>query len=457
MAIKKSIVMTPAGTMQQVSSSDDANDDVDAVSTSNVTSLSGLSTTVDTVPLDTDGMRVLLTAQTTTSENGIWIVHSTSWTRAPDLKDGDGAQGAFQVSTGGSTYAATGWICTTKSPNDIVGTNGLTFVQISASAVAAPHHASHEYGGSDAVTLAQSQVTNLTTDLAAKLAASEKGAASGVATLDGSSKLTSSQLPAIAESDVTGLTSDLASKIASSEKGAASGVATLDGSSKLTSSQLPAIAESAVTNLTTDLAAKIASSEKGANSGVATLDSSGKLTGSQVPAIAITDTFVVASQSAMLALTAQTGDVAVRTDLSKCYILKGTDPTTLSEWQELLTPTSPPASHHTSHESGGSDQVTLAQSQITGLKVRKDVTYQVTTHATDMELTNWGTISKPSGITTVGKVIIGSASADADANAIFGAGVFISWKLVSGDIYVKFVSGLELSTAYTFVLEVVDA
>jgi hypothetical protein len=84
----------------------------------------------------------------------------------------------------------------------------------------------------------------------------------------------------------------------------------------------------------------ILASQKGANSGVATLNSSGKIPNSQIPAIAITDTFVVASEVAMLALsTAETGDVAVRTDLNKCFILQGTDPATLGDWVELLTPT----------------------------------------------------------------------------------------------------------------------
>ena len=53
------------------------------------------------------------------------------------------------------------------------------------------------------------------------------------------------------------------------------------------------------------------------------LDSNGKLADSVVPKIAMTNTFVVASQTAMLALTsAQEGDVAIRTDLSKSFILK---------------------------------------------------------------------------------------------------------------------------------------
>ncbi len=67
----------------------------------------------------------------------------------------------------------------------------------------------------------------------------------------------------------------------------------------------------------------------------------GKLATSQIPALAITETFVVVSEVAMLALTAQMGDVAIRSDLSKTYILQGADPTVLSNWVELQTPASP--------------------------------------------------------------------------------------------------------------------
>ena len=77
----------------------------------------------------------------------------------------------------------------------------------------------------------------------------------------------------------------------------------------------------------------------GANNGLATLDATGKLTTSQLPNLAISDTFVVASQAAMLALTAQTGDIAVRTDLNKTFILRVNDATVLANWQEMLTPT----------------------------------------------------------------------------------------------------------------------
>lgn len=80
-------------------------------------------------------------------------------------------------------------------------------------------------------------------------------------------------------------------------------------------------------------------SQKGANSGIAELDAGGKVPATQLPAIAITDTFVVANEAAMLALTAQTGDLAVRTDVNKSFILTAEPSSTLGNWQELLTPT----------------------------------------------------------------------------------------------------------------------
>ena len=71
---------------------------------------------------------------------------------------------------------------------------------------------------------------------------------------------------------------------------------------------------------------------------IATL-TGGKLTPSQIPAIAITDTFVRDSEAAMLALDCETGDICIRTDENKTYILQGTDPSKLSDWQQLKSPT----------------------------------------------------------------------------------------------------------------------
>lgn len=74
-------------------------------------------------------------------------------------------------------------------------------------------------------------------------------------------------------------------------------------------------------------------------SGFATLDGGGKIPVAQLPAIAITDTFEAGSQAAMLALTAQKGDIAIRSDLSKSFVLALDPASTLGNWKELKTPT----------------------------------------------------------------------------------------------------------------------
>jgi hypothetical protein len=92
-----------------------------------------------------------------------------------------------------------------------------------------------------------------------------------------------------------------------------------------------------ITNTGTSTSANIGINAGVAN-GVATLDGSGLIPTSQLPPLAISDTFVVASQAAMLALTAQVGDVAVRTDINQTFILQASPPTTLANWVQILTP-----------------------------------------------------------------------------------------------------------------------
>ena len=96
--------------------------------------------------------------------------------------------------------------------------------------------------------------------------------------------------------------------------GAASGIAPLDSSSKVPMINLPA----------------------GTAGGVATLDGTGKVPTSQLPGVSLTNTYVVADEASMLALTASQGDVAVRTDESKTYILASEPASTLSNWVEIL-------------------------------------------------------------------------------------------------------------------------
>ena len=82
----------------------------------------------------------------------------------------------------------------------------------------------------------------------------------------------------------------------------------------------------------------ILQAEKNVANGVAALDSNGKISDAVLPPLAIGQTFVVSSEADQLALTAQRGDVCVRTDISKTYIkLNDTNPSTMADWQVFYT------------------------------------------------------------------------------------------------------------------------
>ena len=106
----------------------------------------------------------------------------------------------------------------------------------------------------------------------------------------------------------------------------------------------PIAADDAATKLSADQAAAGArmgavadiAFQRGVPGGYASLDVDGKLPIGQLPALAITDTFVVADQDSMLALPAERGDVAIRTDLGKSFILATDNATQIGNWRELL-------------------------------------------------------------------------------------------------------------------------
>ncbi len=69
------------------------------------------------------------------------------------------------------------------------------------------------------------------------------------------------------------------------------------------------------------------------------LGSDGKLSDSVIPAIAISEPHTVASEKEMLALAAQVGDIAIRTDGTGTWILKQAPASTLDNWVQLKSPT----------------------------------------------------------------------------------------------------------------------
>lgn len=104
----------------------------------------------------------------------------------------------------------------------------------------------------------------------------------------------------------------------------------------------------AISNLTETLNAlsgEFASVEytinKGTSGGYASLDVNGKVPLVQLPATAITSTFVVGTSGEQIALDAQEGDVAIRTDISTSFIHNGGTAGDMTDWSELLNPPAP--------------------------------------------------------------------------------------------------------------------
>lgn len=96
---------------------------VDAATTVNIT-LSGYQT-IDTIALNTDGMRVLVKNQTDQTQNGIYTVYSGTWVRAADFSGPSGTVAGQLVYVTGGTQAAL-WQITTPNPIYIGTTGGWT-------------------------------------------------------------------------------------------------------------------------------------------------------------------------------------------------------------------------------------------------------------------------------------------------------------------------------------------
>ena len=114
---------------------------------------------------------------------------------------------------------------------------------------------------SDIPTLSQTKITNLTSDLAAKLTSSSALNADNLASgTVGSARLalTESDIPTLNQSKITSLTTDLANKLTSSSSLNADNLASGTISSarlQLTTDDIPTLAQSKISNLTTDLSA----------------------------------------------------------------------------------------------------------------------------------------------------------------------------------------------------------
>ena len=93
------------------------------VSTSNLASLSGFPTIDSYTVQNLD--RVLLIAQLTTAQNGLWVAGAGAWSRPTDFATGTVAGTAYVLITGGIINMGSSFTCGT--PNAIIDTNPITF------------------------------------------------------------------------------------------------------------------------------------------------------------------------------------------------------------------------------------------------------------------------------------------------------------------------------------------
>lgn len=172
------------------------------------------------------------------------------------------------------------------------------------------------------------------------------GDATGSASFDGSADATIAVTLAN-----SGVTAGTYQKVTVDAKGRVTAGAALEAA------DIPALTLAKVTD-----AGTAASKNVGTAAGeVPVLGDNGKLDTAVLPAIAITDTFVVADEAAMLAVDAQVGDIVVRTDVNKTFVLQKDGANVAANWVALAAPTD---SGYVSAVNGKTGAVTLTTSDI---------------------------------------------------------------------------------------------
>jgi hypothetical protein len=155
-----------------------------ALAASNIT-LSGTQTIDGVAVIASD--RVLVTGQTTGSQNGLYVVAAGAWARAADMAATTHAGSSFVFISEGTANADTGWVVTTDAPNDVVGTNTLAFTQFSGAGAIAAGSGLTKTGTTLSVNvLAASGTAIVSGNVAVKLAGTNPGlqlASDGVALL----------------------------------------------------------------------------------------------------------------------------------------------------------------------------------------------------------------------------------------------------------------------------------
>jgi hypothetical protein len=172
-----------------------------AATTANIT-LSGTQT-IDGVSLIA-GDRCLVKDQTLSQNNGIYLVAAGAWTRATDMDTWAEVPGAFTFIEQGTSYADTGWVCTSNAGGTL-GTTPITWVQFAGAGA-------YTAGTGLTLTGTQFSITNTAVTAGAYGSATQVGTftvnAQGQLTLAGNTTVT----PAVGS--ITGLGTGVATALA---------------------------------------------------------------------------------------------------------------------------------------------------------------------------------------------------------------------------------------------------
>lgn len=153
---------------------------------------------------------------------------------------------------------------------------------------------------------------------------------------------------------------------------------------------------------------------------------------SQLPSLAVTEYLgSVVNQTALLALTGQKGDWAIRTDTGSTWIIVGTNPSVIGDWVELATP-----ADAVSSVNGYTGSVSLGHADVGALSLGGGtLTGSVTTsgNLSAVDLTGSGNLSI-AGITATGNLaVVGiTASGNLSVVAITASGDVTGANLITG-------------------------
>ncbi|MCP4972814.1 MAG: hypothetical protein GY914_03960, partial [Prochlorococcus sp.] len=115
-----------------------------------------------------------------------------------------------------------------------------------------------------------------------------------------------------------------------------------------------------------------------------TASSAGTIHLTNLPATALTTVQTAVSQAAMLALTAEEGDVVVRSDQSKTYMHNGGSAGTMADFTELATPTDSVTS-----VDGATGAVTLNHDSLSGFVANEHIDWTTNQGATNIHSGNY--------------------------------------------------------------------